>query len=381
LTGHWRLSTARGNETAGRAGLSHYLYSGAAFPCGAGPLESLDRAAASLSARIAGLDIDRLDISDYNRRYFGSHVASIRQVLQYYTYVLCCAFSQAARATDDLVFIDYGGGSGLLSLLARELGVRTAIYVDIYDVSCRDAELIARSLGLPADVYLTGDIDELLAFLEERRIACDVLASVNVIEHIYDIEGFLSKLGELPGPGLSVALSSDANDENPWERRSFARLHRRIEHEDRTRGWGHKERDSLESYRSIRRRLISECAADLSCEELDRLAAATRGLRAADIRARVNAYRCTGEMPEEPKHPTNTCDPRTGNWAERLLSPEYLRERLAGEGFGAEVLRGYYGASLHPLKRLIGPCLNRLIAGLGSRGLTLSPFYVLRGCR
>lgn len=41
------------------------------------------------------------------------------------------------------VFVDYGAGTGIMSLLAREMGFGAVLYVDIYDVSCRDAELIA----------------------------------------------------------------------------------------------------------------------------------------------------------------------------------------------------------------------------------------------
>ncbi len=68
------------------------------------------------------------------------------------------AWSLAKSVTQirKFVFLDYSGGLGMLSLLAKELGVGTVIYNDIYDVACRDSKLIAESVGNEANYYVQG---------------------------------------------------------------------------------------------------------------------------------------------------------------------------------------------------------------------------------
>jgi hypothetical protein len=68
--------------------------------------------------------------------------------------------------------VDYGGGLGLMSMLARRLGVGRVIYNDIYPASCRDAELIARQLGIPANDYVTGHIESVVEVA--NRTATDI---------------------------------------------------------------------------------------------------------------------------------------------------------------------------------------------------------------
>jgi len=49
------------------------------------------------------------------------------------------------------------------------------------------------------------------------------------------------------------------------------------------------------------------------------------------------------EFPNPIEHPTNTCDPYTGNWIEHLMNPYHLQETLIFNGFNAEVLPIYWG--------------------------------------
>ena len=55
-------------------------------------------------------------------------------------------------------------------------------------------------------------------------------------------------------------------------------------------------------------------------------------------------------LPAAPVHPTNTCDPRTGNWAEHLMDLGTLRKKLAARGFESRILTGYYGSSTNPAR-------------------------------
>ena len=51
----------------------------------------------------------------------------------------------------------------------------------------------------------------------------------------------------------------------------------------------------------------------------------TRGLIKDNIEKVVNDYIKTGEVPSKMKHPTNTCDPYTGSWTEKLIDLKQLK--------------------------------------------------------
>jgi hypothetical protein len=159
---------------------SMFEYTG--FPEDRELLMVIDAASQRLFEELHGLDIDSLEISDYNKRYFGAKLASLSPILKKNSYILSWSLAEADVSLDEFVLLDYGGGSGTLSLLAKESGLGTVIYNDIYDVSCRDAKRIAGAIGDEADHYVHGDIDDVLDFLTANNINCDAVASVDVIE-------------------------------------------------------------------------------------------------------------------------------------------------------------------------------------------------------
>ena len=73
------------------------------------------------------------------------------------------------------------------------------------------------------------------------------IVSNDVIEHIYDVDGFLGKLHSLSDGALSVVMATDANKYNSRIRNSLMLRQRKIENEDREKEWGPKARDSLTS--------------------------------------------------------------------------------------------------------------------------------------
>jgi 2-polyprenyl-3-methyl-5-hydroxy-6-metoxy-1,4-benzoquinol methylase len=344
-------------------------------------LGEIDRAATRLHKKVEVLDVLSLPISDYNKHYLGSYQRDILRVLQRSSFILFLSASIHERPLSDLVFVDYGGGTGFLALLAKELGVGTVIYSDIYDISCQDARVIADSLRLAANAYVCGDVDELLGFLYREQIQCDCIMSYDVLEHIYNVESFLHKLANSPNGPSTILMASAANPRNFFIRTNLGKMHLRYEYQDRPEERWHKERDTVRAFHSVRTEIIERYAPDLSQKEVEALAKNTRGKSIGDILACVEEYKKEKSLPGKPRHPTNTCDPYTGNWQEQLLEFDWLEGILKGQGFMTSILPGYYGTHAHKIKNFIGLGLSLFISKFPHRGLGVAPFYIFCGVR
>ena len=265
------------------------------------------------------------------------------------------AISRVAKPLQNAVLIDYGGGPGFHSLLARELGIGTVIYDDILQSYCTLAEEIATILGRQADYYVTGDIDALIQFCDQHAIKADVITSSDVLEHVYDIDDFLSKLQLLSHEGTVTVHSSGCNMFWYPFYKSVSRLHRKVENESG------EDVGIQSSCYDERMKIIREHAQNMSADRLNQLAADTRGLAGREIINAVDRYLKTGERPALIEHPTNTCNPQTGYWAERSMNPYYLQETLSFNGFDAKLLAGPWERGNTPIVRIIRAVLNFLI--------------------
>jgi len=355
------------------------------FPNDQALLSNIRSAADRLFQKLKILDLATLNISNYNKKYLREKLVNLRRELDRSSYLLAWALENSAIPLNNHIFLEYGGGIGMLSLFAKELGIGTVIYNDIYDISCQDAKTLADILKLEADNYVHGDIDEVLEFFKTRYINCDVVTSYDVIEHIYDIKAFLRKISLLSEGKLKVCLASGANKYNSLIRRRIIKMQIEAEHKDRKKVWGHKERDTLKSYFKIRNEIIhnhlTEIDSQLKEENILKLVKHTRGLKKEDIERYVDEFIKTNTFPPKPTHPTNTCDPYTGNWKENLMEPYFLAEILNKCGFKAKVLNGYYGNSTSLLKRYLGRVLNLLIYVFKRQGIRFAPFYMIYGIR
>lgn len=342
--------------------------------------ERIDGAAVRFRRRLMALDTGALHISDYARRYLEGYRAHGAAHLNVCAHILWLSLRKAGAGMGQTGLIDYGGGNGLLALLARELGVGTVVFNDIFPTSCADARRLASVLGLEADHYVSGDIADLLAYLGQNSIECHAICSYDVIEHVYDISAFLNALPRVSAGSLRVVMASSANAINPRIKRRIIRLQRQVENEDRVKETGHKDRDALRAYRSIRADIIRGRAPTLGLEQVDALAALTRGLARQDVEAAVDSFLSTGALPRAPAHPTNTCDPITGNWAERLMDPFALPQILVRAGLDAHIEPGYYGFHVG-WRAFVGSILNEVIRVTGAAGLRFAPYYILVGYR
>ena len=358
------------------------MYSYALLPNDEKLLDDVNSAAKRLFIKLKDFDVKTTTISDYNKNYFGNKLSNLVHELQKCSYILSWSLFKSDINQNDFVFLDYGGGSGMLSLLAKEFGV-TVIYNDIYDVSCKDAKTIGKLIGNQADYYIEGDIDNVIEFMEKKSIQFNSIASYDVIEHIYDIDEFLHKLNHLSNNQLTIFMSSGANIYNPLTKRMLMKSQLEIEYRDREIKYGHKERDCTKAYFDVRKNIIQsdleKINEKLSEKEINQLARATRGKIESDIKICVHNYLKTREFPNEPNHPTNTCDPYTGNWAEHLLDQRHLIKLLSSTNFKGDILSGYYGYNKNSIKNIISKFLNFCIRVFKKQGIRIAPFYTVCG--
>lgn len=343
-------------------------------------LQILDDAAARLARKIAAMDIAQLPLSEYGRENVGEFRHKAVETIKKYVHIL--AWLQFPESAKDLeMFVDYGGGHGLLGALAKEAGFPNVIYNDIFSGCADDARQLARHLGCEADSYVVGDIGAVAESIEANPPASGAIASINVIEHIYDMDDFLNRASGLTSGPMTMVLSTSANPLNRCVARRHYRQHNEWEFTDGPHESSYP-MDTLRAFRDVRRDLIKEAAPDLAASDVEALTARTRGLHKADIQKVVKDFQTTKQMPPMPKHPTNTCDPLTGSWQERLLDIDDVRTTLGACGFGVRVMGGYYAAHDGGVaKKAVARLLNHGISLLGSQGARLAPCIMFHAAR
>jgi 2-polyprenyl-3-methyl-5-hydroxy-6-metoxy-1,4-benzoquinol methylase len=370
LSGHKSLHSA---EDTGRS----YGFEYARLPGRPALIAAVDQAAQRLARKLAALPLDALPISPYIRRHLRLKIDSLDAYLQLYSFILLSSLADTDTPLEQLTLCDYGAGSGVLAMLAKELGVGKVIYNDIYDLACRDAGTVGRALNCEADAYIHGDIAELARSTRAAGAQISAIVSYDVIEHVYDVVDFHRQLADVASE--SVVMASGANPFNLAIRRNLTRQHHQFEYSDRPAREGHKDRDTLRSHLAVRRDIIREMGVSLTEQDTETLARGTRGLNRDDIVRAVRAFQYFGTLPV-PRHPTNTCDPYTGNWQEQLINPFRLAQALASGGCHSRVVAGYYCCtSPSSVRRLAKRCANLAIRVTGAGGLLLSPFYMVCG--
>lgn len=96
----------------------------------------IDNAQDRLYHKLVNLDLKSLNISEYNQRYLEIKIKNLKGQLKLYGRLLYSTLKDSNIQLEKFVLVDYGGGSGVISFLAREAGIGKIIYNDIYDVSC-----------------------------------------------------------------------------------------------------------------------------------------------------------------------------------------------------------------------------------------------------
>lgn len=356
-----------------------FVYPMARFPrkdC----LQYLNNAAERLIYKLRSLDIDAVSNCPSIKRNFLKKMRTIRSTLQANSYHLALSLADYdihRKNINDFTILDYGGGLGMFSLLAKEANLRV-IYNDIDEVLLSDAQKIGRELRAEADYYFLGDINDVINFINNEKLTISAVVSQNVIEHIYDIEAFFTKLPLLShGP---IIMSTRANIFNKMIVNLLKKRQFQAEYLERKIDDG-APRDCFKAFFNVRKHIIANYTDKLSEKEIEILAIRTRGKIINEILEAVDEYLETGCLIKGLEHPTNTCDPLTGNWCEHLMDPYWLGGILKNSGFNVEIMAGYYGSSGKLMKVIIANLLNLGINFFRKQGLKFAPYVIIVATR
>ena len=113
------------------------------------------QAAQALVSQLKAIDYERLPISKYNKRY----IARLKPVLSYYMkiYADCIlkGLESIGSSPEEITLIDYGGGSGFLSILAKQAGIGRVIYIDLNPDSVDTIRILKELVNTGPDMFTT----------------------------------------------------------------------------------------------------------------------------------------------------------------------------------------------------------------------------------
>lgn len=329
-----------------------------------------------LFSKMQMLDTKNLDISEYNKNYLLKYIENYSFYRSIYSQLLQKALIKLKKPVSESSFIDYGGGCGILSFLAKETGFKTVIYNDISEIQAADAQIISKSLHIEIDYFICADIEEFIDEINHLDIKPDLICSFDVLEHIYDLQLWIKTIGKLDSEFLLLFMTT-ANSCNPFIQYRLKKLHNKSENKGFENNIRLNNTFLNTSFLEERRKIISNTFPDLNNNDINLLSLRTRGLIRDDIVKIVGDYMKTGDVSYKINHPTNTCDPYTGSWTERLIDIKELENIVKSNNLRIDISSSFYGYSRNKLLNLPKYLLNQLMRISGPKNLLFSPAFTL----
>lgn len=312
-----------------------------------------------IASQLRHINYQQLAISDYSRSYILRMLPNLDYYLDIYGRCLDRMSASAGKPLAELAMVDYGGGHGFLSCLAKWRGVGRVIYIDYNPQAVEAVKAVSAALGFGPDVILQGDAAALLEYVRVSDCKPDALLGMDVIEHIYRLPDFFAQLHAV-NPDLQMIFTTGSTPFNPFV---VKRLHRVMLLDEQGRG-------GEPGFCDSRRQAIAQRFPQMSDPDLDAWAACTRGLTYADVILAVER-----QVPNTLTDSYNTCDPATGSWTERILPLADYQALTASFGWKVEVHNGFYNTYRDGVKALLSRLLNSMLRT--GRCRCLSPFIIL----
>jgi 2-polyprenyl-3-methyl-5-hydroxy-6-metoxy-1,4-benzoquinol methylase len=314
-----------------------------------------------LHLKLAVLDISDTGIDEFGKYYFSNHHTGNRLIfsLQSSADIIYRSCKMINRNISAITFIDYGAGLGTLFLLAGMVGFKKTYFNDYFPQWAGYAKIICDKLDIRVDDFISGDIDAVIEYGKTNNVSFDIVASRNVVEHIYDLGSFYKKLYQ---SGITTVCYSTttANYHNLAMRLKHYRYHNKVE---------------KATYRKQREEYIKELVPGIGSSDLLQLVKHTRGRAFGDLTGAVNMYLDKKPIPAVEFLGTNTCDCKTGVWAEHLITRQHYFDLIEKAGFKPEFTAGFWDTHYkYPVVNLCTRLLNSIIKVSGARGYWFAPF-------
>ncbi|MBK7433809.1 MAG: methyltransferase domain-containing protein [Chitinophagaceae bacterium] len=321
----------------------------------------INEKANELLLKLNGLDLQHCAIDDFGKQYFGDHHLGRRAYFSIASSarIIYDSVALTGKTIPQLCFTDYGAGLGTLYLLAGMLGFKRVIYNDLFPNWSANARIIAEQLQIPVSDYVAGDIGALIDHGKQNGLYFDIIASRNVIEHIYDLRRFYATLYQSQLTGLCYSTTT-ANYHNPAMLLKHRIYHRKME---------------KIQFRKQREEAIRKILPDVKDNILAELVELTRGRAFGDLPDAVRAFLESRPVPPVEFLGSNTCDCQTGVWAEHIIRKRDYEDIITKAGFNMSYTPGFWDthykyALLNGLTRLFNACIKML----GRSGYRLAPF-------
>lgn len=321
----------------------------------------INEKANQLYQKLLLFDVRNTAMDDFAKYYFSNHHAGRRMLfsIESSAHIIYYAVKKTNKPIAGTTFIDYGAGLGTLFLLAGMVGFKQVYFNDYFPQWAGYAGITCNELGITITGFITGDIDAVINYGKEHHVSFDILASRNVIEHIYDLRSFYSQLYNSGLVSVCYATTS-ANYHN---------IATRIQHY-----FFHKQAEK-KSLRKQREDLIKELVPGIAANDLASLVKLTRGRAFADFTNAVNLYFAKKPVPGVEFLGTNTCDCKTGVWVEHLVSKDNYVDIIEKAGFSVAYTAGFWDTHYkYTVVNSFTRLLNRIIKITGKKGYWLAPF-------
>jgi 2-polyprenyl-3-methyl-5-hydroxy-6-metoxy-1,4-benzoquinol methylase len=305
-------------------------------------------------------DTNSIVVDEVYKDYFIKHHLGKRLFfsLQNSAHILYESVKKTGKPVHELSAIDYGAGLGTLFMLGGMMGFKSFVYNDYLPDWQQTAAAVCNALGIKIDAYVTGDIDAVMNHATQNGIQYDIVASRNVIEHIYSLPAFYSAIYQHNKNAITYATTT-ANFHNPAMRLLHYRIHATVER----------------GYHLQRVAAIKKINNSLSAPEIHQLAALTRGRAGKDFSEAVHNFLQKKTISPVPYLRSNTCDCATGVWSEHLLTKNEYAAIINDAGFTIDYTPGYWDTHYkNGLMNVMATIFNKIILLLGKQGILLSPF-------
>ena len=324
---------------------------------------------------LSTLNIDTVSPEIYCKKYLSYLLEHKQYFLEIYADVLQKLVKHSLKNKEEISLIDFGAGNGLLGIFAKYCGFKKVYINDIDKAFVDSAKALAIQLNIDIDGFIYGDTTALTNYFKNEKP--DGIVGTDVIEHIYDLDVFFTTLKKL-NPLIVSIFTTASNPNNFFKIRRLKKLQWKDEY------FGGKPEESElfgatahKAYLKIREDIIRDHFT-LPEETIKSFAIATRGLIQQDIIKVTSKSLIRGDLPQPLAHPTNTCNPLTGSWTERILTINEYTKIYKNAGFKLCLYEGFYDEHKSNAKWLINSFLN---VGIKILGKNLAPYIILTGTK